>query len=148
MVQRHFYWPSFHKDVEKYCASCELCAKNKVVPMPRSPMKPIEVKPQPFYIVGVDIIGNREDHEIDVVDERPYNLRRNRRTPERYGISIMAYQLYNCTIVAEMETLTNAETLTLCYKEERKKRTKKYCSVDIRVYRYVLLLYFDHLDLL
>ena len=57
MVQRHFYWPSFHKDVEEYCASCELCAKNKVVPMPRSPMKPIEVKPQPFYMVGVDIIG-------------------------------------------------------------------------------------------
>ena len=50
-----FFWPSFHKDVEEYCASCELSAKNKVVPMPRSPMKPIEVKPQLFDMVGVDI---------------------------------------------------------------------------------------------
>ena len=69
-----------------------------------------------------DRIANREDHELDVVDERPYNLRRNRRAPERYGIPIMDYQLYSCTIVAEIETLTNAETLTLCYKEERKKK--------------------------
>ena len=34
----------------------------------------------------------------------------------------MDYKFYNCTIVAEIETLTNAETLTLCYKEERKKK--------------------------
>ena len=37
-----------------------------------------------------DRIANREDHELDV-DERPYNLRRNRRAPERYGIPIMDY---------------------------------------------------------
>ena len=59
-----------------------------------------------------DLIANREIHGSDVVDERPYNLRRNRRAPEHYGIPIMAYQLYNCIIVTEMETLTIAETLT------------------------------------
>ena len=57
MVQRNFYWPGFFKDVEKYCKNCETCAKNKTVPRPRSPMKPIEVVAIPFYMIGVDIIG-------------------------------------------------------------------------------------------
>ena len=57
MVQRNFYWPGFFKDVEKYCKNCETCAKNKTVPRPRSPMKPIEVVTIPFYMIGVDIIG-------------------------------------------------------------------------------------------
>ena len=75
-------------------------------------------------------IANREVHELDVVDERPYNLRRNRRAPESFGIPIMGYYLYNCIIVAEIETFTTAETLNLRYREERKKkRAKKYSFV-------------------
>ena len=57
MVQRKFYWPGFFKAVEEFCRNCEVCAKNKAVPRPRSPMKPIEVVPIPFYMIGVDIIG-------------------------------------------------------------------------------------------
>ena len=57
MVQRKFYWPGFFKAVEEFCRNCEVCAKNKAVPRPRSPMKPIEVVPVPFYMIGVDIIG-------------------------------------------------------------------------------------------
>ena len=57
MVQRNFYWPGFFIDVKKYCRNCETCAKNKTVPRSRSPMKPIELVPIPFYKIGVDIIG-------------------------------------------------------------------------------------------
>ena len=57
MVQRGFYWPGFFEDVEEFCKNCEVCARNKVVPRPRSPMKPIEIVPVPFYMIGVDLIG-------------------------------------------------------------------------------------------
>ncbi|CAB3986622.1 Transposon Ty3-G Gag-Pol poly [Paramuricea clavata] len=57
MIQRKFYWPGFFKAVEEFCRNCEVCSKNKAVPRPRSPMKPIEVIPIPFYMIGVDIIG-------------------------------------------------------------------------------------------
>ena len=57
MIQRGFYWPGFYKDVETFCKSCEICARNKVVPRPRSPMKPIDIVPVPFYMVGVALIG-------------------------------------------------------------------------------------------
>ena len=43
MIQRKFYWLGFFKAVEEFCKNCEICAKNKTVPRPRSPMKPIEV---------------------------------------------------------------------------------------------------------
>ena len=58
MIQRKFYWPGFFKAVEEFCKSCEICAKNKTVPRPRSLMKSIEVVPIPFYMIGVDIIGH------------------------------------------------------------------------------------------
>ena len=57
MIQRKFYWPGFFKSVEEFCRSCEVCAKNKTVPRPRSPMKPIEVVPISFYMIGVDLVG-------------------------------------------------------------------------------------------
>ena len=57
MIQRKLYWPGFFKSVEEFCRSCEVCAKNKTVPRPRSPMKPIEVVPIPFYMIGVDLVG-------------------------------------------------------------------------------------------
>ena len=56
-VQRNYYWPGFNKSVEVFCKVCDTCARNKVVPMPRFPMKPIEVIAVPFHMVGVDIIG-------------------------------------------------------------------------------------------
>ena len=93
MIQRRFYWPSFHKDDEEYCASCELCAKNKVVPMPRSPMKPVEVKLQPFYIVGVNIIG----------------LLKTTSEGNRYILSVIDYY----TKYAEAEPLPNQEAKTV-----------------------------------
>ena len=34
MIQRGFLLVLFYKDVEKFCKSCEICARNKVVPRP------------------------------------------------------------------------------------------------------------------
>ena len=56
-LQSQYYWPKFFTDVQKYCKSCEVCARNKTAPRPRWPLQPIEIKPIPFYMVGVDIIG-------------------------------------------------------------------------------------------
>ena len=57
MIQRKLYWPGFFKSVEEFCRLCEVCAKNKTVPRPQSPTKPIEVIPIPFYMIGVDLVG-------------------------------------------------------------------------------------------
>ena len=59
MLQTKFYWPGFHKDVKEFYKSCEICAKNKTVPRPRSPMKPIEIQQIPFYMIGVMILSVR-----------------------------------------------------------------------------------------
>lgn len=42
---------------QKYCKSCEVCARNKTAPRPRWPLQPIEVEPISFYMVRIDIIG-------------------------------------------------------------------------------------------
>ena len=57
MIQRRFFWPGFFKTTEEFCKSCKVCARNKVVRRPRWPLKPIEVVPVPFYMIGVDLIG-------------------------------------------------------------------------------------------
>ena len=44
-----------------------------------------------LHFILKDCIANREVHELDFVDEKPYNLRRNRRAPERFRIPIMDY---------------------------------------------------------
>ena len=56
-VQRNYYWSGFSKSVNVFCKVCDTCVRNKVVPRPRYPMKPIEVIVVPFHIVGIDIIG-------------------------------------------------------------------------------------------
>ena len=50
MIHRRFYWPGFFRDIEEFCKNCEVCARNKVVPRPRCPMKSIDVVPVPFYM--------------------------------------------------------------------------------------------------
>ncbi|CAB3982733.1 Transposon Ty3-G Gag-Pol poly [Paramuricea clavata] len=78
MIQRRFYWPGFYKDVETFCKSCEICARNKVVPRPRSPMKPIDIVPVQFYMIGVDLIGfevNTSKYVSVVWDRKEENYR-------------------------------------------------------------------------
>ena len=56
-IQDRFYWPRFYRDVELFINGCEVCLRNKVVPRPRWPLKPIEIIPVPFYMIGMDIVG-------------------------------------------------------------------------------------------
>ena len=92
-IQRTFYWPGFFKSVEEYCASCERCAKNKTVPRPRWPLKPIDVVPIPFYMIGVDIIGPLK----------------TTRSGKKYIMSVIDYY----TKYAEAEALPNQEAETV-----------------------------------
>ncbi len=92
MIQRKFYWPGFFKAVEEFCRNCEVCAKNKAVPRPRSPMKPIKVLPVPFYMIGVDIIG-------------PLKTSRG----NKYILSVIDYY----TKYAEAVALPNQEAVTV-----------------------------------
>ena len=93
MIQRGFYWPGFYKDVETFCKSCEICARNKVVPRPRSPMKPFDIFLVPFYMIGVDLIG-------------PLKLTRQ---GNKYILSIIDYY----TKYAEAVALPNQEAETV-----------------------------------
>ena len=93
MIQRGFYWPGFYKDVETFCKSCEICTRNKVVPRPRSPMKPIDIVPVQFYMIGVDLIG-------------PLKLTRQ---GNKYILSIIDYY----TKYAEAVALPNQEAETV-----------------------------------
>ena len=92
-VQKIYYWPGFFKAVEEFCACCELCAKNKSVPRPRWPLKPIEVVPIPFYMIGVDIVGPLK----------------TTRSGNKYILSIIDYY----TKYAEAEALPNQEAETI-----------------------------------
>eukprot|EP00794_Sanderia_malayensis_P001575 gene1575-1741_t len=56
-IQERFYWPRFFRDTETFVNGCEVCLKNKVIPRPRWPLKPIQVTPIPFYMIGMDIVG-------------------------------------------------------------------------------------------
>lgn len=89
IIQRRFYWPGFFKAVEDFCARCEVCAKKKMVPRSRWPLKPIEIVPIPFYMIGVDLIGP---------------LKTNR-SGNKYIFSVIYYY----TKYAEAEALPNQE---------------------------------------
>ncbi len=93
IIQRKFYWPGFFKAVEDFCARCEICAKNKTVPRPRWPLKPIEIVPIPFYMIGVDLIGPLK----------------TTRSGNKYILSVIDYY----TKYAEAEALPNQEAETI-----------------------------------
>ena len=92
-LQKNFYWPGFYRSVEAYCRGCETCAKNKVVPRPRSPLHPIPVIPKPFHMVGVDLIGPLKTSKQG----------------NRYILSVIDYY----TKYAEAEALPNQEASTV-----------------------------------
>ena len=74
MIQQKFYWPGFSTGVEKYSRNSETYAKNRTALSPRSPMKPIEVIPILFYMIGVDVIGplktasRRNKYILSIID--------------------------------------------------------------------------------
>jgi Integrase zinc binding domain/Integrase core domain len=55
-MRLRYSWPKMYDDVRRYVRSCEICqkrAKNKETER----MTPIEVSPEPFDHVGIDVIG-------------------------------------------------------------------------------------------
>ena len=57
MIKRRFYWPSISDTVQRWCASCDMCAKCKPGPgIGKSPLRQIKVSRR-FQVVALDIFG-------------------------------------------------------------------------------------------
>ncbi|XP_061495907.1 uncharacterized protein LOC133390739 [Rhineura floridana] len=54
----HYYWPNISKDVKQHCLSCGICQKvGKSGVKTKAPLKPLPIIGQPFYRVGIDLVG-------------------------------------------------------------------------------------------
>ena len=57
----HFFWPALRADVKRHCQSCDICQrtipKGKVQPVP---LGNVPVVGEPFYKVGIDLVGPLE----------------------------------------------------------------------------------------
>lgn len=55
----YFYWPGLHRDVTKYCKSCNTCQivgkPNQTIPV--APLKPIPAFAEPFSHLLIDCVG-------------------------------------------------------------------------------------------
>ena len=57
MIKRRFYWPNISDTVQRWCASCDMCAKCKPGPgVGKSPLKQIKVGRR-FQVIALDIFG-------------------------------------------------------------------------------------------
>ena len=57
-VKERFYWNSITNDVADFIKSCDTCQRvNKVFKKNSGEMQPIEVKPEAFYRIGIDLVG-------------------------------------------------------------------------------------------
>ena len=57
MIKRRFYWPNISDTVQRWCASCDMCAKCKPGPgVGKSPLKQIKVGRR-FQFIALDIFG-------------------------------------------------------------------------------------------
>ena len=51
------FWPSFFKDMEKYCKSCHVCQKSSKQGVKPAPLVPLLFISEPFSRVAMDIVG-------------------------------------------------------------------------------------------
>ncbi|KAK8756781.1 hypothetical protein V5799_000517 [Amblyomma americanum] len=57
-VRRRFFWPGLYRSVRRYVASCDLCQRRKrPSTLPAGLLQPIDVPLEPFYRVGLDLLG-------------------------------------------------------------------------------------------
>ena len=57
-IGAHFFWPNFHEEIAKYCATCPECqlvARKQSAN--RLPLAPVPVVPEPFRKIAIDLIG-------------------------------------------------------------------------------------------
>ncbi|XP_042875418.1 uncharacterized protein LOC122255445 [Penaeus japonicus] len=61
-ILKYFFWPNIYSDVAKFCKSCHVCQiagkPNQVIP--KAPLQPIPVVPEPFHRVIIDCVGPLE----------------------------------------------------------------------------------------
>ncbi|XP_062839805.1 uncharacterized protein LOC103279995 [Anolis carolinensis] len=94
-IARNFYWPGMFQSIKKFCQSCNTCqrlssGRDKV----KAPLIPVPVIEEPFYRVGIDIIGP---------------LCKPSRRGYRYILTMIDYAMRYPEAVA----LTNIETTTI-----------------------------------
>jgi hypothetical protein len=53
---RYYYWPGMKDDIIQYVRTCKTCQKRKRR-QGEAPLEPIQKTPQPFYQIGIDIMG-------------------------------------------------------------------------------------------
>jgi hypothetical protein len=57
-VRRWYWWPRIHSDIEKYCRSCEMCARSKgECRAPAGKLHPLPIATRPWESIGTDFIG-------------------------------------------------------------------------------------------
>lgn len=57
-VRRRFFWPSLYRSVRRYVSSCDACQRRKkLTTAPAGPLQPLDVPSEPFYRVGMDLLG-------------------------------------------------------------------------------------------
>lgn len=57
-VRRRFFWPGLYRSVRRYVRSCDLCQRRKPPSVPPAgQLQPLEVPLEPFYRVGLDLLG-------------------------------------------------------------------------------------------
>jgi hypothetical protein len=55
-VTQHYYWPGMKKDIIRYVQTCKTCQKRQRR-KGETPLEPIQKYPEPFYQIGVDVMG-------------------------------------------------------------------------------------------
>ena len=55
-VSQHYYWPGMKKDIIRYVQTCKICQKRQRR-RGEAPLEPIQKYPEPFYQIGVDVMG-------------------------------------------------------------------------------------------
>jgi hypothetical protein len=55
-ISQHYYWPGMKKDVIRYVQTCKICQKRQRR-RGEAPLEPIQKYPEPFYQIGVDVMG-------------------------------------------------------------------------------------------
>lgn len=57
-VRRRFFWPNMYRSVKRYVTSCDPCQRRKTPTVaPAGLLQPIDVPIEPFYRVGLDLLG-------------------------------------------------------------------------------------------
>ena len=73
-VRRNFYWWGINTDVERYVSTCLQCQSNKVSPVPKAELKPLQRPQRRWQSISLDLItdlpktSNGKDCILVVVD--------------------------------------------------------------------------------